>query len=65
MTQLEIRKAIDTNNKIIDTLLTPNQFVLNNEIVRLLQENREYQKKCKHSFVDGYCEFCDMEESNG
>ena len=63
MTQLEIRKAIDANNKIIDTLLTPNQFVLNNEVARLLRENKNYQSQCQHHFVDGYCEYCDMEES--
>ena len=65
MTQIEIRRAIDLNNQLINTLLTPNQFTLNNEVARLLQENKNYQSQCQHHFVDGYCEFCDMEESNG
>ena len=64
MTQLEIRKAIDLNNQLIANLLTPNQFTLNNEIARLLKENKDFQSKCQHHFVDGYCEFCDMEELN-
>ena len=63
MTQIEIRRAIDLNNELINTLLTPNQFTLNNEVARLLQENKNYQSKCQHHFVNGYCEFCDMEES--
>ena len=63
MTQIEIRRAIDLNNQLINTLLTPNQFTLNNEVARLLRENKNYQSQCQQHFVDGYCEFCDMEES--
>lgn len=65
MTQIEIRRAIDLNNQLINTLLTPNQFTLNNEVARLLRENKNYQSQCQHHFVGGYCEFCDMEEFNG
>lgn len=64
MTQMEIRKAIDMNNQLINSLLTPNQFTLNNEVARLLRENRELQSKCQHNFINGYCEYCDMEEKN-
>ena len=63
MTQIEIRRAIDLNNQLINTLLTPNQFTLNNEVARLLRENKNYQSQCQHHSVGGYCEFCDMEES--
>lgn len=62
MTQLEIKEKIDTNNKIIERLLNPNMFTLNNTIKELLKENDELQAQCKHSFVDGYCEYCYMEE---
>ena len=58
----EIRKKIDENNKIIESLLTPNQFTLNNTISKLLLENRELQSKCNHLFEEGYCVFCDKEE---
>lgn len=63
MTQIEIRRAIDLNNQLINTLRTPNQFTLNKEVMRLRQENKNYQSQCQHHFVNGYCEFCDMEES--
>ncbi len=62
MTNLEIKKRIDTNNKIIQDAFSPNQFVLNNVIKDLLRENEDLQKQCTHSFVDGYCEYCYMEE---
>lgn len=58
MTNLEIKQKIDENNRIIEQLLTPNQFTLNNTIGKLLKENRELQKQCQHHFVDGYCEYC-------
>jgi len=64
MTQLEIRKRIDDNNRIIENILKPNQFTLNNIISNALAENRKLQKICIHNFVDGYCEYCDMEENN-
>jgi hypothetical protein len=62
MTNLEIKQRIDTNNKIIQEAFSPNQFVLNNVIKDLLKENEDLQKQCTHNFVDGYCEYCYMEE---
>ena len=62
MTNLEIKQRIDINNKIIQEAFTPNQFTLNNVIRDLLKENENLQKQCTHSFVDGYCEYCYMEE---
>ena len=59
---LEIKQKIDENNKIIETLLTPNQFTLNNTIVELLKENQRLQKECSHDFEDGYCIYCYKEE---
>lgn len=61
MNGLEIRKAIDENNKIIQSLFTPNSFTLNNTIAQLLEENKKLQEQCKHEFKDGYCIFCDKE----
>ena len=58
----DIRKKIDENNKIIEHLLTPNQFTLNNTVSKLLAENRELQNKCAHVYENGYCIFCDKEE---
>ena len=62
MTNLEIKEKIDANNKVIETLLNPNTFTLNNTIKELLKENDELQAQCQHSFVEGYCEYCYMEE---
>lgn len=61
MNGLEIRKAIDENNKIIQNLFTPNSFTLNNTIAQLLEENKKLQEQCEHEFQDGYCIFCDKE----
>lgn len=63
MTNLEIKEKIDTNNKIIETILSPSEFTLNNTVRDLIAENAELQKQCTHNFVDGYCEFCYMEET--
>ena len=45
-------------------MFNPNQFVLNNTVRDLLKENENLQKQCPHHFVNGYCEFCFMEEPN-
>ena len=58
----EIRKKIDENNSIIESLLKPNQFTLNNTVSKLLAENRELQNKCVHKFDEGFCIYCDKEE---
>ena len=62
MTNLEIKEKIDQNNKVIETLLNPSTFTLNNTIRDLLAENSELQGQCSHSFIDGYCEYCYAEE---
>ena len=64
MTQLQIKEKIDANNKVIESLLNPSMFTLNNTIKDLLAENDELQKQCKHSFVDGYCKYCYKEEEH-
>lgn len=62
MTPLEIHKKVEFNNKLIQDMFNPNQFVLNNAVKDLLKENENLQKQCPHNFVNGYCEFCLMEE---
>lgn len=64
MTQLERKEKIDANNKLIQEILNPSEFTLNNVVRDLLEENAELQKGCEHSFVDGYCEYCYLEEPN-
>lgn len=63
MTNLEIKEEIDRNNKLIQDLLNPSEFILNNTIRDLLKANEELQAQCTHNFVDGYCEYCYMEET--
>lgn len=63
MTNLEIKQKIDTNNKLIETILSPSEFTLNNTVRDLIAENAELQKQCTHNFIDGYCEYCYMEET--
>lgn len=61
---MEIKEKIDTNNKIIEQILTPNQFSLNNTIASLLIENDSLQQQCPHEFVEGYCIYCYKEKPN-
>jgi hypothetical protein len=63
MTNLEIKKEIDKNNKLIQDILNPSEFTLNNTVRDLLRANEELQMLCTHSFVDGYCEYCYLEEN--
>lgn len=62
MTNEEIKKQIDENNELIEWLLTPSRFTLNNQINALLKQNESLQNRCTHNFIDGYCEYCYLEE---
>ena len=62
MTNLEIKQRIDENNSIIEQLVTPNKFTLNNTVAKLLEENKKLQAQCQHNFINGYCEYCHAEE---
>ena len=58
MTNLEIKEKIDANNKLIESILNPSVFTLNNTVRDLLAQNAELQTQCTHNFVDGWCEYC-------
>ena len=62
MTQLQIKEEIDKNNKLIEQLINPSQFTLNNAVRELLTRNAELQGQCEHSFVEGFCEYCYLME---
>jgi hypothetical protein len=64
MTNLQIKEAIDKNNKLIEQLLNPSEFTLNNAVRDLLAKNAELQAQCEHSFVDGFCEYCYLMEED-
>lgn len=59
---LEIKKKIDENNKLIESLISPNIFTLNNTVAELLKENEILSKHCPHKYEDGYCIYCYKEE---
>ena len=63
MTNLQIKEEIDRNNKLIQDILNPSEFTLNNTVRDLLKKNEELQTQCTHNFVDGYCEYCYLEET--
>lgn len=58
----EIKAKIDYNNQLIEGMLSPNKFTLNNTVAELLRENEELQKQCQHEYLDGYCIYCYKEE---
>lgn len=59
MRGIEIKEKIDANNKLIEQLIQPNKFTLNNTVMQLLNENRDLQDSCEHDFdEDGYCIYC-------
>ena len=47
---LDIKSKIDFNNKLIEDLLVPNKFVLNNSVNQLLKENSELKAICPHEY---------------
>ena len=56
---LDIKSKIDFNNKLIEDLLVPNKFVLNNSVNQLLKENSELQAICPHEYdEEGACIYC-------
>lgn len=59
---LKIKEKIDFNNKLIEQMLTPNQFTLNNAVSKLLKENEELRKECPHEYEEGYCIYCCKEK---
>ena len=63
MTGAKIKEQIDRNNELIQTMMSPNIFTLNNAVADLLKENEKLQEQCAHKFEDGYCVYCyKMEE---
>ncbi len=64
MNQVEIKEQIDRNNAIMESLITPNKFTLNNTVASLLQENSRLQSMCKHEYENGYCIYCYKNDPN-
>ena len=64
MTNLEIHKKIDEINAMVVKLLSPNEFILSNLIVKLTAEVQSLQSQCTHKFVEGFCEYCYKEQDS-
>lgn len=58
MTKEEIKNRIDFNNNLIENMVSPNIFTLNNSVLELLRENEKLQDQCPHEFEDGFCKYC-------
>ena len=65
MTQLEIFQQVDARLKRIKELVDPTTFVLNKEAIKLKKEIKDYQKVCKHRYVDGICKYCYKPKKGG
>ncbi len=64
MTGIDIKNKIDENNKVIENILSPNVFTLNNTVSQLLEENKRLQRQCRHKFEGKYCIYCYKEDEN-
>lgn len=64
MNGVEIRRQIDLNNQLIKDALTPNMFVLDKVVSKLLEENKKLRQNCNHQFEGGICIYCDEQEGN-
>jgi hypothetical protein len=60
----EIRIKMNQLSEEAERLMDPTTFVLNPRIVAINKEIEELQSKCQHHFVEGMCEFCDLEAIN-
>lgn len=60
----EIRIKMNRLSEEAERLMDPTTFVLNPRIVAINKEIEELQSKCQHHFVEGMCEFCDLEAIN-
>ena len=60
----EIRIRMNQLSEEAERLMDPTTFVLNPRIVAINQEIEELQSKCQHHFIEGMCEFCDLEAIN-
>lgn len=59
----EIKQQIDKLNLELESVFTPDTFVLNPNIVSITNKIADLQKECAHHFIEGKCEFCYLEEN--
>ena len=62
MTPEQIKAQIQANNLKIRSLVQTSKGVLNYEVAKLIQQNRDLQNMCPHTFENGLCVYCDKQE---
>lgn len=62
MTQEEIKNKIIFNNREIEKKLDPSTFILQPEVIMLMEENDRLREECNHVFKNGVCVYCGKEE---
>lgn len=59
LTNEEIKKKIDYNNNLIEGLMDPCTFTLNEAICKLMKENEVLRAQCAHEYnEEGICIYC-------
>lgn len=59
----KIRQEIQNNNEKIYSLLDPETFVLNSEVKRLMERNKQLRAICEHEYnQDGFCIYCNIKK---
>ena len=54
----EIKSKIDQLNQQLEEAMDPTTFVLNPTAVTIFREIEKLRHECKHSIVNGECEYC-------
>lgn len=64
MTPEEIKIAIDANLATVQRLVEAGsgQFVLNERVLELLNENTKLAQMCEHEFKNGFCIYCSTKQ---
>lgn len=62
MTNEERKEKINELNSMIQSVLMPNVFTLNNTVLKIQKEIDQLQSECPHEYNEGYCNFCNKEK---
>lgn len=56
-----IKERIEELNARLENLVIPGTYVLNKDVMNIMDEIAKLQNKCSHTFEGGYCIFCGLE----
>lgn len=59
MNNIEIRQEIDRLTAMLEEIISPSKFTLNNLVVEISTQIESIQSQCQHEFQDGFCIYCD------